>query len=80
MIGISAGGVPSAAARIRDSIAARFDGRYGAAVAALGTLRRRLIDAGDADAWHRAADALLDEDFCARVENGTLESKVERWR
>ena len=80
VIGISAGGVPSAAARIRDSIAARFDGRYGAAVAALGALRRRLIDAGDAEAWHRAAAVLLDDDFCARVENGTLESEVQRWR
>jgi siroheme synthase-like protein len=80
VIGISAGGVPSAAARIRDSIAAHFDGRYGAAVAALGALRRRLIDSGDADAWHRAASALLDDGFCARVENGTLESEVERWR
>lgn len=80
VIGISAGGVPTAAARIRDAIAAHFDGRYGAAIAALGALRRRLIDAGASAEWHRAADALLDDGFCARVENGTLESKVERWR
>jgi len=80
VIGISAGGVPNAAARIRDSLAARFDDRYGSAVATLATLRRRLIDAGTPDAWHRAAGALIDDDFCERVERGTIESEVERWR
>ena len=80
VIGISAGGVPNAAARIRDSLAARFDDRYGHAVAALATLRRRLVDAGDSDAWHRAADALIGDDFCSRVEKGSLESEAEQWR
>ena len=80
VIGISAGGVPNAAARIRDSLAARFDDRYGSAVASLASLRRRLIDAGTPDAWHRAANALIDDDFCERVEGGTIESEAERWR
>lgn len=80
VIGISAGGVPNAAARIRDSLAMRFDDRYGHAVAALATLRRRLVDAGDSDTWHRAADSLIGDDFCTRVENGTLESEAEQWR
>jgi precorrin-2 dehydrogenase/sirohydrochlorin ferrochelatase len=80
VIGISAGGVPNAAARIRDSLAARFDDRYGHAVAALAMLRRRLVDAGDSDAWHRAADALIGDDFCSRVEKGSLESEAEQWR
>jgi precorrin-2 dehydrogenase/sirohydrochlorin ferrochelatase len=80
VIGISAGGVPNAAARIRDSLAARFDDRYGSAVASLASLRRRLIDAGTPDAWHRAASALIDDDFCERVERGTIESEAERWR
>ncbi|MDQ2932711.1 MAG: bifunctional precorrin-2 dehydrogenase/sirohydrochlorin ferrochelatase [Gemmatimonadota bacterium] len=80
VIGISAGGVPNAAARIRDALAARLDDRYGSAVAALATLRRRLLDAGDAQEWHRAADALIDGDFCSRVENGTLETEAARWR
>ncbi|HEY8794007.1 MAG TPA: bifunctional precorrin-2 dehydrogenase/sirohydrochlorin ferrochelatase [Gemmatimonadaceae bacterium] len=80
VIGISAGGVPNAAARVRDSLALRFDDRYGNAVAALATLRRRLIDAGDSDTWHRAADSLIDDDFCSRVENGSLESEAEQWR
>lgn len=80
VIGISAGGVPNAAARIRDSLAVRFDDRYGNAVAALAALRRRLVDAGDSDTWHRAADSLIGDDFCSRIENGSLESEVERWR
>lgn len=80
VIGISAGGVPNAAARIRDALAARLDDRYGSAVAALATLRRRLLDAGDAQEWHRAADALIDDDFCTRVENGSLETEAARWR
>lgn len=79
VIGISAGGVPNAAARIRDSLAARFDDRYGSAVASLASLRRRLIDGGDSDAWHRAAQELIDDDFCDRVEQGTLANEAERW-
>jgi siroheme synthase-like protein len=79
VIGISAGGVPSAAVRIRDSLAARFDDRYANAVAALASLRRRLIDAGASDAWSRAAEALIDDDFCERVERGTIESEAAQW-
>ena len=80
VIAVSAGGVPSAAARVRDALAARFDARYGAVVGALGTLRRRLLDAGDRDAWHRALDALVTDDFCARVERGELGEEVAAWR
>src|SRR4051812_28872193 len=79
VIGISAGGVPSAAVRIRDALAARFDDRYGHAVATLASLRRRLLDTGASDAWIRAAEALIDDDFCERVERGTLESEAAQW-
>lgn len=79
VIGISAGGVPSAAVRIRDSLAARFDDRYGNAVATLASLRRRLIDSGATDAWNRAAEALIDDRFCDRVERGTIDSEAEQW-
>jgi siroheme synthase-like protein len=79
VIGISAGGVPTAAVRIRDSLAARFDDRYGDAVATLAALRRRLIDAGASDEWSRAAEALIDHDFCERVERGSIESEAARW-
>jgi siroheme synthase-like protein len=79
VIGITAGGVPSAAVRIRDTLAARFDDRYGDAVATLASLRRRLIDAGESDAWSRAAEALIDDDFCERVERGTIDSEAAQW-
>jgi len=79
VIGITAGGVPSAAVRIRDSLAARFDARYADAVATLATLRRRLLDSGASEAWTRAAEVLLDESFCERVERGTIESEAARW-
>ncbi len=80
VIGISAGGVPQAAARIRDSLATRFGDRYGAAVATLATLRRRLVDEGQQDEWRRAAHTLLDERFCERVENDTLSEEAGQWR
>jgi precorrin-2 dehydrogenase/sirohydrochlorin ferrochelatase len=79
VIGITAGGVPSAAVRIRDSLAERFDDRYANAVAMLAALRRRLLDAGASDAWTRASEALLDDGCCVRVERGTLESEAAQW-
>jgi siroheme synthase-like protein len=78
-IAVSAGGVPGAAARIRDAIAERFDGRYERAVSALRGLRSRLIASG-ADGWRSAAPTLVGDDFCTSVEDGTLEEKVESWR
>jgi siroheme synthase-like protein len=79
VIGVSAGGVPSAAVRIRDSLAERFGDRYGEAVATLASLRRRLLDAGASEEWNRAAGALIDEEFCARVESGAFEREAARW-
>lgn len=79
-VGVSAGGVPGAAARIRDCVAARFDDRYAAALGALAELRRRLLAAGDRDGWRRAAEALIDERFCARVEGGGYAEEVASWR
>jgi siroheme synthase-like protein len=80
VIGISAGGVPQAASRIRDSLAARLGDRYGTAIATLATLRRRLVEDGQQDEWRRAAHTLLDERFCERVENDTFADEVGRWR
>ena len=80
VIGVTAGGVPAAAARIRDAIAARFDDRYAEAVRALGTLRRRLLDGGDREAWTRASAALVDDDFCELVERGDLATRATAWR
>lgn len=79
VIAVSAGGVPTAAARIRDAIAERFDDRYAAAVSALATLRRRLLDGGQRAEWQRAAEALVTDGFCARVESGRLTDEVRAW-
>jgi siroheme synthase-like protein len=78
-IAVSAGGVPGAAARIRDAIAERFDERYGRAVSALRGLRLRLIAAGD-ERWRDAAPKLIADDFCSSVEDGSFTEKVDTWR
>jgi siroheme synthase-like protein len=78
-IAVSTGGVPGAAARIRDSLASRFDARYEQALAALHRMRTRLR-AADTGAWDRAASDLLGKDFCDVVETGDLPEKVAAWR
>lgn len=78
-IAVSSGGVPGAAARIRDAIAERFDGRYERAVSALRGLRSRLLANGD-DRWRDAAPELIGDDFCRTVEDGSIADKVESWR
>jgi siroheme synthase-like protein len=78
-IAVTAGGVPGAAARIRDAIAERFDERYGRAVSALRGLRSRLIAGGD-ERWRDAAPKLIADDFCSSVEDGSLTEKVDTWR
>ena len=78
-IAVSSGGVPGAAARIRDAIAERFDGRYERAVSALRGLRSRLLAGGD-DRWRAAAPELIDDDFCNSVEDGSFAEKVDSWR
>jgi siroheme synthase-like protein len=78
-IAVSAGGVPGAAARIRDAIAERFDARYGQAVSALRGLRSRLIAGGD-ERWRDAAPKLIADDFCSSVEDGSFTEKVDTWR
>jgi len=77
-IAVSSGGVPGAAARIRDAIAERFDGRYERAVSALRGLRSRLIADGD-DRWRAAAPKLIGDDFCRSVEDGSITEKVDSW-
>ena len=79
VIGVSAGGVPRAAARIRDALAARFDERYAEAIAAVRAVRRRLIDAGESARWKRAMGGLLDDAFCARVESGAFTKEADAW-
>jgi siroheme synthase-like protein len=78
-IAVSAGGVPGAAARIRDAISERFDGRYERAISALRGLRSRLIARGD-DHWSDAAPKLLTDDFCSSVEDGSFSERIDSWR
>ncbi|MDQ2666848.1 MAG: bifunctional precorrin-2 dehydrogenase/sirohydrochlorin ferrochelatase [Gemmatimonadota bacterium] len=78
-IGISAGGVPAAAIRIRNAIAERFDARYGDALSALGALRKRTIASGNAELWRARSPALIDEDFCDAVEGGDISQRIAEW-
>ena len=79
LITVTAGGVPGAAARIRDALRERFDERYADALTQLGKLRSALLESGDREGWRRAATALLDDDFCARVESGAFAEEVAAW-
>lgn len=78
-IAVSTGGVPGAAARIRDDLAARFDARYDRALSALRRLRQKLRT-DDGGGWDKAAGALITDDFCESVEKGTFNEKVAAWR
>ena len=80
VVAVSAGGVPGAAARIRDAIAARFDSRYARALAQLSAVRRALLDRGDGAVWRTRADEILDADFCDAVESGAVSDRVASWR
>lgn len=80
VVAVTAGGVPNAAARIRDSIGRGIDGRYAAAVRDLADLRSTLIAAGARERWRQAAAALVGDDFCERVESGELAAGIAKWR
>jgi siroheme synthase-like protein len=80
VIAVFAGGVPAVAARVRDALAERFDGRYADAISALATLRRRLLASGGREAWRRAVDTMVAEDFCDRVERGIITAEAAAWR
>jgi precorrin-2 dehydrogenase/sirohydrochlorin ferrochelatase len=80
VIAVAAGGVPSAAARIRDDVARRVDGRYAAAVKELSLLRRALLERDERERWSSATAALLDDDFCRRVESGLFGEALDEWR
>lgn len=80
VVGVTTGGVPNAAARIRDAIGERIDSRYADAVHDLSALRERLIGAGDRDRWGEAAASLVGDDFCDRVEAGDFAARIVQWR
>lgn len=80
VVGVSAGGVPGAAARIRDAIARRFDGRYARALDRLAGVRRATIERGDSERWRAMARGVVDGEFCRTVEEDRLDERVETWR
>lgn len=80
VVAVTAGGVPAAAARIRDAIAARIDDRYAAAIESLGKLRRTLLNANERPRWIDASGELIGVQFCERVESGAFAAEVDRWR
>ncbi len=80
VVGVSAGGVPAAAVRVRDAVAALFGPVFGDAVASLGALRRRLLVGGERGRWREAARELVDERFCDDVRAGRLDVRVAQWR
>lgn len=80
VVGVSAGGVPGAAARIRDAIARRFDGRYARALERLAGLRRASLEKGEGESWRAMARGVVDDEFCRAVEDDTLDEKVASWR
>ena len=79
VIAISAGGVPSAAARIRDALGRPIDARYAKAVAELATLRRVLLDTGRRERWDEATKTLVGADFCRQVESGEFDARCVEW-
>lgn len=80
VVGVSAGGVPGAAARVRDAVAVRFDDRYADALRRLASLRRTMIDRGAGGDWRALASEVLDDEFCNAVEAGTLDARIAAWR
>ena len=80
VVGVSAGSVPGAAARIRDAIARRFDIRYARALDRLAGVRRTALDNGEVERWRAMARGVVDGAFCRAVEEGTLDEKVTSWR
>lgn len=80
VVAVTAGGVPTAAARIRDDLAHKLDDRYASAVKELSLLRRSLIDGDRRDRWSSASSALVDDEFCRRVESGRFDEAVAEWR
>ena len=80
VVAVSAGGVPTLAARIRDCIADRYAEPYAAIAAELGALRSRFLASGDRESWRRVVDTVIDQHFCEAVERGELADRMAPWR
>lgn len=72
-IGVTAGSVPAAAARIRDAIASRFGSRYEHALDKLASERERSLSDDGGREWSALSDTVFTSDFCSRVEQGEFD-------
>lgn len=80
VVGVSAGGVPGAALRVRDAIADVVGPAFGEAVSLLAGIRERLLRGGDRAGWRAASAALVDPGFCDDVRAGRFATKAAEWR
>ena len=80
VVAVSAGGVPTAAARIRDVLSRTFDDRYARAVRELSSLRRAMLNAGAREQWTNASAKLIGDEFCSAVESGQFSARAAEWR
>ncbi len=78
VVGVIAGGVPAAAARIRDAIAKKLDGRYAGAISALRRFRFK-AQATKPEEWAKLQEKLIGDDFCANVESGKFVEDAKEW-
>lgn len=80
VVGVSAGGVPGAALRVRDAVAELIGPAFGEAVRVLGDMRARYLGAGDRGRWRAASAALVGPGFCDDVRAGRFAARVAEWR
>lgn len=80
VVAVTAAGVPPAARRIRDSIAARYGESYAHAVADLATIRSGLLSEDQRERWAVIVDEVVGADFCETVERGRFADRVAPWR
>ncbi len=79
-IGVGAGSVPSAAARVRDRIATQFGERYAAAISDCASLRSEILRRGGPAEWASVNRCLIGADFCDRVETATFSEEIAACR
>ena len=80
VIAVAAGGVPAAAARVRDAIAERFSAQYAQALAELSGVRTALLGTGQRDRWAALSADVIGPDFCETVERRALSERLLSWR
>jgi siroheme synthase-like protein len=80
VVAVSAGGVPAAAARLRDAIAETVDARIASAVRELVELRSEMLAHGHRDRWREASAALIGDDFVSSVRGGSFAARIAEWR